>query len=551
MNLGLTWACTPLALACASLSAAAQSNGSFTTSEAGCPKLTSDSGPVLYGRMPAGEWHLDGSSLLFESGGANWSMSSGGAFIPVTAGAMALSMGDDQVVGPRQLPFAFPYPGGAGATTAIDVNSNGRIYLESGTNTWTGGYQADGILPDFMAATPSICPLGVDLNPGAGGVVWVETVTLGAEQVAVITWDSVPEYDAGGSNTVQCQLWSSGSFVISFGETNGTLSGEDALVGVSAGGGAVDPGPSSILAPPVLSLTGTPEAGGAFTISATGVPVTSTLAILGVGLAAPVPPILLDSQGAPADCTLLIDQIVLTEVMTLEPPLASINFQLGYVPAQVGAQLECQAFIVDPPQGTPLPILVSDRGTLTIGTPNDLVFVIEGSSSYYGNPDNGGFFRLKSSGLATHGDIVRLEVWAQGMPEYFDVEGNAGLGAAGFFADGNGTDPASMNAYHGTDITTGLIYRGAQMPSYDGTGLVGWTGALPVGGTDAGYKSLTFDFTDFSVAETFGFDCDTDGGDYAAGLPPFSVKVTFAAATTLTQVVQPINNDRAEAVLIP
>ena len=170
------------------IASTSSAQGSFTTNGRGCPSPTTDSGPVLYGIMPAGGWHLDRASLRFTSSGGSWSVSDGGQFIEHTSAATLLALGDEALSGPLDLTFPFTYPGGAGTTTAIDVNSNGRIYLEAGTNPWSGGWSAEDVLPDFLSATPSVCVLGTDINTDAEGLLFFEVRAIGPDSVALITW---------------------------------------------------------------------------------------------------------------------------------------------------------------------------------------------------------------------------------------------------------------------------------------------------------------------------------------------------------------------------
>ena len=529
----------------------AQSGWSFETEGKGCPEVTRDSGPVLYGTMPAGAWSLDGSSLTYVSNGPNWRVRSGGAFLPIAPGSTPLAANDDGVVGPLNLPFTFTYPGGVGATTAIDVNPNGRVYFEAGTNSFGEGWDADSIIDNFLLSTPSVCALGADLNVGSGGAIYFETRTVGSDQVALVTWDSVPEYPNEGMNTVQCQLWSTGRVVVSMQGTNGVDSLREALVGVSAGGGALDPGPSPLTVPLGLSLLGTPILGEEFTIQVRGVPATATTGMLGVSIDRPERPAP-TPWGTPPGCEFQLGQPVLRVPITLNPPYGTVTLNAEDVAALTGLNAQLQAFVMDPAQGTPNPMLMSDRGALTIGVPPALAFVVAGENSYYGSPTQGGFFALKSSPAATHGDIIRLEVSAVGSPLHFDTEGNAGVGAQGYFSDGNGNLPGSRNAFNSTDAAVGLEYGLPGQPaSCDGTGTTGWIGSSAVAGSTTRFRELTFDFADFSAGETFGFDCDTDGGDYWPGVHTFSVTVTFADSTQVTATVQTLTNERAEGVLIP
>ncbi|MFT5152704.1 MAG: hypothetical protein ACI841_002703, partial [Planctomycetota bacterium] len=425
--------------------------GSFTTDGRGCPSSTTDSGAVLYGRMEAGSWSLAHTSLRFTSSGGLWAVSAGGQFIERTGAATLLPLGDEALTGPLDLTFPFTYPGGAGLTTAIDVNSNGRVYLEAGTNPWAAGWSADQTLPDFLSATPSLCILGTDINTGAGGLLFYEVRTVGLDTVALVTWEGVPEYPNIGSNTFQCQIWSTGDVVFSYRETNGTSAERSALVGVSAGGGATNPGPSSLDFPLALSLTaGIPVIGDSVTISVSGIPFSATTAVLGIGRPGFPVQATFAKLGTTFDCRLLITPLM-NVPMELSPPIAQVTLPWPYDTSLIGYTFECQAFVIDPTLPSSASTLMSNRGTLTLGAPPDLSFVIEGQNSYYGAPQHFGFFRLKGSPGATHADIERLEVAFMGTENYFDTVGNAGLDGQGFFGDGNGQGPACMNAYYGSD----------------------------------------------------------------------------------------------------
>lgn len=550
----------PLALLCAP--SATQSPGEFLTGGAGCPGVTADSGPVLYGVLPGGNWHLGESSLTFTHSGGDWSLAAGGEYLQPSSAANAVASGDNEVVGPFALPFVFTYPGGDGSTSSIEVNSNGRVYLEAGTNPFDKGFTAAGVLPDFLNATPSICALGVNLNPQYQGLIFFETRTVGADEVAVVTWDSVPAQNGGSLNSFQCQLWSTGEVVLSYGTIGGTATFTDALVGISAGGGAADPGPSSVVLPPALYLADDagPVIGSSVRIGVRGVPLTATSAFLGIHIPG-APPSQPSSNFAVAPgCGGQIAPDYSIRVMSLQAPVAEVSLPWAYDPALVGVPMECQAFLFDPAEASGL-ALVSDRGVLMLGEPYDLVFVAEGANSYYGSPGSQGsslpgFFRLESGPSATHPEIVRLQVELIGGVQYFDTVGNAGVAGQGHFADGNGTGPGCANAYYGSDRTTGLIYGGPlQGAGCEGAGTTGWVGTSPVQASPTRYRGLTFDFDGFGAGETFRFDCDTDRnsgvGDFSAGTLPLQITVTFSDGSTLSSIVQPISTQRAEGVLIP
>jgi len=530
-----------------------QSHGVFSTSGVGCPGVTTDSGPVVYGVMPAGSWHLRDTSLRFTQSAGSWSVVEGGSYLPPSSGATIVPGTDDGVRGPYALPFAFPYPGGAGSTTAIDINVNGRIYLESGTNNWGGGWNAGQILSDFLGATPSICALGVDLNAGVDGLITFDVQTFGQDTVALCTWQLVPEWSVINENTFQCQLWSNGDVVIHIAEI--AIGNNDALIGVSAGGGASDPGPSPLTVPVNLTIDGVPNIGERFTLRANRLPATTALSVLSVGTSVPPAPVSLASLGAPPGCFAQIDGVFVNLGMQVDGTHSSVDLDLAFVPNHIGLTFECQAAVLDPAQQHALPLLVSNRGTFTVGEPPDLMLVADGENSFYGAAQRGGFFRLESSPGAAHPDIVGLRVSFVGQADYFDVEGNAGLDGQGYLEDGSGVGPSCRNAYYGSDVATGLLYgTPGQAVGCRGFGYTGYVASAPVGGVATRVQVLEFAFApgQFGVGEVFGFDCDTDGGEHAnAGALAVHCTVTFADSSTAVATTQFVRFDRAEGVLIP
>ncbi|MCC6784741.1 MAG: hypothetical protein IT457_17980 [Planctomycetes bacterium] len=142
-----------------------------------------------------------------------------------------LQLGDDTVAGGLALGFAFPFA--AGSVSAITVSSNGFVWLGAGTASAC----CNGDVGQLLANAPRIAPLWVDLNPAAAGSVHFNALP----GRAVITWNQVVEFGQAASFTVQLQLLADGSFVVFFDPAVGIV-GHTALLGVSPGGGAVDPG---------------------------------------------------------------------------------------------------------------------------------------------------------------------------------------------------------------------------------------------------------------------------------------------------------------------
>ena len=147
----------------------------------------------------------------------------------------AESFGDDDAHGPFNLPFTFNYPGGS--TNAIDVSSNGFVWLQAG-NGDPRCCNGDEFL--FANDGASIAALWMDLDPTSaapGAGIYFDVV---GTTEAHITWVDVPEYFTGGTNTFQITLRSDDSFRLSWG--NVANLGHDALVGFSEGSTGVIPG---------------------------------------------------------------------------------------------------------------------------------------------------------------------------------------------------------------------------------------------------------------------------------------------------------------------
>jgi hypothetical protein len=174
--------------------------------------------------------------------------------IPTTGFFTGYSAGnsffDDQVLGPFALPFTFSYPGGS--TNAIDISSNGFIWLQTGN---TNPRCCNGDPVQFLADPASIAALWMDLYPPGGGNIYFDTTPTEVH----ITWAAVPEYFNGAPQTAQITLRNNGSFRLAYQSVvNGA---HDLLVGFSQGLVTVDPGSVDFSAGPVvISGGGSPMA---------------------------------------------------------------------------------------------------------------------------------------------------------------------------------------------------------------------------------------------------------------------------------------------------
>jgi len=111
--------------------------------------------------------------------------------------------------------FVFPFYGES--YTGLHVSSNGRLNFSFGD----GSYRES---ESEFNQQPQIAAFFDDLYPYAGGV-YANVL----DDRVIITWNAVPEYSGGGSNTIQAILFADGRIQLGY---NG-LTARDAIVGIS------------------------------------------------------------------------------------------------------------------------------------------------------------------------------------------------------------------------------------------------------------------------------------------------------------------------------
>lgn len=185
-----------------------------------------------------------------------------------------LSLGDDTFAA-VSLDFAFPFFGTS--YNQMFVGSNGFITFGSGDTTLVES------VSEFLNKQPRIAGFWDDLNPGAGGIV----DATGDANSMVVSFTGVPEFFNTGANTFSVTLFSNGNIDLTF----GSMTSNDGIVGVSPGGGAVDPGPTdfSVRPGPHVMLGAVYEQFSpgfdlsGQTISFTAVPEPCSLVLFGIG----------------------------------------------------------------------------------------------------------------------------------------------------------------------------------------------------------------------------------------------------------------------------
>ncbi len=143
----------------------------------------------------------------------------------------------------QNLSLGFTFPFNGVNYTDVWVNANGNLTFGSGDSDFTES------VGEFLSDQPRIAPLWDDLRPGSGGLVIAEPAA-GSMTVSFI---DVPEWFSSGANTFAVTLSSDGSVDIIYDNVSAT----DGLVGVTEGGGAVNPGETDFSAAGCPSATGT------------------------------------------------------------------------------------------------------------------------------------------------------------------------------------------------------------------------------------------------------------------------------------------------------
>jgi hypothetical protein len=134
---------------------------------------------------------------------------------------------DDSV----EMPLGFSFPFQGASRTSVFVNGNGNLTFGAANGDFSES------MPELLSGPPRIAPLWDDLFPGDGLVI--------AEQKhnsLTIHFASVPEFFQLRPNYFSVELKKGGDIRMDWKAT----SRGDALVGITQGGGAADPGPRDL-----------------------------------------------------------------------------------------------------------------------------------------------------------------------------------------------------------------------------------------------------------------------------------------------------------------
>ncbi|HYN02935.1 MAG TPA: hypothetical protein VE359_10855 [Vicinamibacteria bacterium] len=210
---------------------------SSSASRSGDIAVVSDDGSIVIGANP---FDLGGAALRFDpngQGGYDVRRASGG-FRP-DLGRRA-RFGDDDT---REEAFGFSFRFYGAARASAFVNSDGNLTFGGGDVETTARS-----LGRVLSGAPRVAPFFADLDPSAGGGIFVNA----ASDAFTVTWCAVPDFDATGKVTAQASLLPGGAVEIRI-DASTTL--KDAVV-------ALSPGATSVLAAVDLSAASGGTAGG-------------------------------------------------------------------------------------------------------------------------------------------------------------------------------------------------------------------------------------------------------------------------------------------------
>jgi hypothetical protein len=259
-----------------------------------------------------------------------------------------LALGDD--TGTNQaIPFTFPYAGGS--TNNLWVCSNGFVTAGStGSTSYTPSASA------FLGMGTTWAALWRDLNPGVGGTVRFDAT---ASRV-VVSFNAVPNYSGGGTNTFQWQFYPSGVVHVIYQAVTGT---DTPLVGYTRGGGAADPGAMDISAAlpggftlchpaqpsvPALALASSarPVVGTTINLNTSNIQAGSLLGIEIMSVNLLAPPAELGFLGMPG--CYLYQAIDVTYSFATPSSTASFAWPVPNVPAAAGLVIRTQSAVLTP-----------------------------------------------------------------------------------------------------------------------------------------------------------------------------------------------------------
>ncbi|WP_331155552.1 hypothetical protein [Steroidobacter sp.] len=147
---------------------------------------------------------------------------------------------DDDATQEIDIPFNFPYQGQN--WSSVFVNSNGNLTFGAGSTDYSES------VGELLSGPPRIAALWDDLSPQEGEV-YVEADAASW----TVSFVNVPQFILGDSNSFSITLSADGGVAVAYDD----VAALDAVVGITEGSGATNPGETDLSANAPLSVTGT------------------------------------------------------------------------------------------------------------------------------------------------------------------------------------------------------------------------------------------------------------------------------------------------------
>ncbi|MBM4059740.1 MAG: hypothetical protein FJ265_01390 [Planctomycetes bacterium] len=315
-----------------------------------------------YEQFAAGTFDLGGASGT-ENVVVNTFVGNGYLVVPGVSAWRApqtpdLALGDDAVSGPLSLGFPLVLPNSV-VTQQVWVCSNGYVWL-----TATGAADFSPTVAEFLAQGARLALYWTDLRPVAGGGSGtIHFDTDPANGMAYVTFVGVAAYSGGSTIDVQLAISANGNLEVRYGAETMRTSTQAALVGLTPGNGALDPGGtdlSLIGTTPILTKpdlfrrdlalsSGRPVLGSTANLVTSNIPAGSLLNALLFGLLRIDPGISLAPIGMPG-CFQYGSQDA--SVLFVGPgTLATFPFAIPAGPALAGVSIKVQGAVYDPAGG--------------------------------------------------------------------------------------------------------------------------------------------------------------------------------------------------------
>jgi hypothetical protein len=312
---------------------------------------------------------------LMPVGGAYVAFPSASAFVPPSAAATNLALGDDtETTVSLAAPFAYP----GGVTSSLNIGSNGLVSVASNS----AAFDYSPTATEFLAWPNATWAVWRDFIPNATGNVWFEQ----GNGVACVTWLGVVGYSGTTAGTtpstfqLQFELATGNVDFVFLGmdtvSISGWSGGEGWLVGWTPAGNSTDPGsidlgnvlPAAIVLSPadvlplVLRASGAPAIGSTITLDTSDAPLTAPFGAVALGFTRFTPGISLAAIGMDG-CFAYNDAAVF-----LSFGLANGAGSLAItIPNRPGVAFEAQSLVWAPGSGLTAADLLSSGGiTLTI-----------------------------------------------------------------------------------------------------------------------------------------------------------------------------------------